>query len=60
MSFSTHLIGIPTIIGYEILGAPLEDFNHIDWFPVDQAILKLKRGSHKWGVTTWQDYLNSL
>lgn len=47
-------------IGYEILGAPLEDFNHIDWFPVDQAISKLKRGSHKWGVTTWQDYLNSL
>ena len=47
-------------VGYEILGAPLEDFNHIDWFPVDKAISKLKRGSHKWGVTAWQDYLNSL
>lgn len=47
-------------VGYEVLGAPLEDFNHIDWFPVEIAIKKLKRGSHKWGVTAWQDYLNAL
>lgn len=33
---------------------PLEDFNHIAWFPIDQAIEKLKRGSHKWGIEAWR------
>ena len=28
--------------------------------PIPDAIKKLKRGSHKWGVTAWQDYLNAL
>ena len=46
--------------GYEVLGAPLEDFNHIDWFPVETAIKNLKRGSHHWGVAACQDYLNAL
>lgn len=35
---------------YQKAGEPLEDFNHIAWFPVDLAIEKLKRGSHKWGI----------
>ena len=39
---------------YEKIGAPLEDFNHLAWFPVDEAIVKLKRGSHKWGVDAWK------
>ena len=24
--------------------------DHIAWFPIDEAIEKLKRGSHKWGM----------
>lgn len=32
---------------------PLEDFNQVKWFPVDEAIEKLKRGSHKWAVEEW-------
>ncbi|KXT77138.1 Mutator mutT protein (7,8-dihydro-8-oxoguanine-triphosphatase) [Streptococcus sp. DD10] len=34
--------------------APLEDFNHLAWFSVDEAISKLKRGSHKWGIQQWK------
>ena len=33
---------------------PLEDFNQLAWFPIDEAIEKLKRGSHKWGVEMWK------
>jgi 8-oxo-dGTP diphosphatase len=33
---------------------PLEDFNGIFWFSVDEAIEKLKRGSHKWGIEQWK------
>lgn len=33
---------------------PLEDFNNLAWFPVDEAISKLKRGSHKWGIEQWK------
>lgn len=39
---------------YEKIEAPLEDFNHLAWFPVDEAIVKLKRASHKWGVDAWK------
>lgn len=34
--------------------APLEDFNNIEWFSVENAIEKLKRGSHKHGILEWQ------
>ena len=27
----------------------------ISWFPVDEAIEKLKRGSHKWGIEQWEN-----
>ncbi|MFC4653100.1 NUDIX hydrolase [Lactococcus nasutitermitis] len=33
---------------------PLEDFNKICWFDSEEAIDKLKRGSHKWGIETWK------
>ena len=33
---------------------PLEDFNNLAWFPVEEAITKLKRGSHKWGIEEWK------
>lgn len=39
---------------YTSIGAPLEDFNHIAWFPIDEALEKLKRGSHKWGILEWK------
>ena len=31
-----------------------QDFNNLAWFPVDLAIEKLKRGSHKWGIEQWK------
>lgn len=34
--------------------APLEDFNQLAWFPIEEAIRQLKRGSHKWGIKEWQ------
>ncbi|GAB2027679.1 NUDIX hydrolase [Lactovum odontotermitis] len=30
--------------------SPLEDFNKIYWFDYNEALEKLKRGSHKWGL----------
>ncbi|KXT79229.1 NUDIX hydrolase [Streptococcus sp. DD13] len=36
------------------VGKPLEDFNHLAWFSIDEAILALKRGSHQWGVQEWK------
>ncbi|EHD34491.1 mutT/nudix family protein [Streptococcus pneumoniae 6735-05] len=33
---------------------PLENFNHIAWFPIDEAIKNLKRGSHKWAIKSWK------
>ena len=33
---------------------PLEDFNHLAWFPIDEAIANLKRGSHKWAIESWK------
>ncbi|WP_314067892.1 NUDIX hydrolase [uncultured Vagococcus sp.] len=32
---------------------PLEDFNVIEWFAIEEAVEKLKRGSHKWAVKVW-------
>ncbi|MGT2934305.1 NUDIX hydrolase [Streptococcus castoreus] len=42
------------VTDFQAISKPLEDFNHLAWFPADEAIAKLKRGSHKWGVTEWQ------
>ena len=41
-------------ISFQEVQKPLEDFNHITWFPIDEAIEKLKRGSHKWGIEAWK------
>lgn len=38
---------------FKEINAPLEDFNTLSWFPLAEAIEKLKRGSHKWGVKEW-------
>ena len=46
------------IVSFEKKQEPLEDFNHIAWFPIDEAILKLKRGSHKWGIEMWKKQLH--
>lgn len=42
------------VTGFEVAGAPLEDFNQVAWFPIDDAKAKLKRGSHRWGVEQWE------
>lgn len=42
------------VTSYTEIGQPLEDFNHLAWFPIDEAIAKLKRGSHKWGIEQWK------
>ncbi|GGE31266.1 NUDIX hydrolase [Streptococcus himalayensis] len=39
---------------FEQSQAPLEDFNQLAWFPIDEAIAALKRGSHKWGIEMWK------
>ena len=39
---------------YHEVQKPLEDFNHIAWFPVNEAISNLKRGSHKWAIQAWK------
>ncbi|GBG96852.1 NUDIX hydrolase [Lactococcus termiticola] len=38
--------------------APLEDFNKLVWFDYEDALLKLKRGSHKWGLEAWKAQQN--
>ena len=40
---------------YTSIGAPLEDFNRLAWFPIEEALDKLKRGSHQWGLKEWKD-----
>lgn len=42
------------VASYSQIDKPLEDFNHLAWFPIDQALEKLKRGSHKWGIEQWK------
>lgn len=42
------------VTSYRSIGAPLEDFNHLQWFPIDEALTALKRGSHRWGVEEWK------
>ena len=39
---------------YKQSHAPLEDFNQLAWFPIEEAISKLKLGSHKWGIEMWK------
>ena len=53
MSISIPVIATPTTT--ILPQKPLEDFNNLAWFPVDEAIEKLKRGSHKWGIEQWKN-----
>jgi 8-oxo-dGTP diphosphatase len=39
---------------WEVTCEPTEKTNNIEWFPVEEAIEKLKRGSHKWGIEQWK------
>ncbi|CQR25281.1 putative 7,8-dihydro-8-oxoguanine-triphosphatase [Streptococcus varani] len=47
------------VTSFTEIDKPLEDFNQLAWFPIDQAIEKLKRGSHKWGIEQWKIQKNS-
>ena len=47
-------ITIYEVSQYKQSHAPLEDFNQLAWFPIEEAISKLKRGSHKWGIEMWK------
>lgn len=51
---STIQLTFNEITSFEQSQKPLEDFNQLAWFPIDEAIEKLKRGSHKWGVEMWK------
>ncbi|MBP2622710.1 NUDIX hydrolase [Streptococcus oricebi] len=42
------------VLSFEKSQEPLEDFNQLAWFPIDQAIDQLKRDSHKWGIQMWK------
>ncbi|MGT2911722.1 NUDIX hydrolase [Streptococcus cameli] len=42
------------VTSFEEIDKPLEDFNQLAWFPIEEAIDKLKRGSHKWGIQQWK------
>lgn len=42
------------VVDYTEAQKPLEDFNNLSWFPIDEAMEKLKRGSHKWGIKQWK------
>lgn len=44
---------IYAVTAYEEISQPLEDFNQIAWFSIEEAKTKLKRGSHVWGVEEW-------
>ena len=41
------------IDAYRSIGKPLEDNNQIEWVTADDAMLLLKRGSHRWAVQKW-------
>lgn len=49
-----HPAYLYAVQSFEASQAPLEDFNQMAWFPIDEAIQHLKRGSHQWGVKAWQ------
>ena len=44
------------VTSFQEVQKPLEDFNQLAWFPVDEAIETLKRGSH---IQTWKNALKA-
>lgn len=49
-----HPAFLYAVNSFENVQTPLEDFNQLAWFPIQEAIEKLKRGSHQWGVLEWE------
>ena len=47
------------VTSFQEVQKPLEDFNQLAWFPVEEAIGTLKRGSHKWGIQAWKNTLKA-
>lgn len=45
---------------YKKVAEPLEDFNVVGWFEVNQAHDLLKRGSHQWAVEQAQNAITQL
>ncbi|MDQ0221479.1 NUDIX hydrolase [Streptococcus moroccensis] len=49
-----HPAHLYAVTSFSEVQQPLEDFNHLAWFPIGEAITHLKRGSHQWGIQEWQ------
>lgn len=45
---------------WQQVAEPTEKTNNIEWHSVDDAMLLLKRGSHRWAVQQWRQKENSL
>ena len=41
-------------ISFTAIQKPVEDFNNLAWYPIEEAIKKVNRGSHKWGIEKWK------
>lgn len=46
-----------TIKSWEAVAAPTEKTNNLQWVTPDDAMLLLKRGSHRWAVQKWMKSL---
>lgn len=44
------------VTSFTKIGNPIENFNNLSWFPIEEAREKLKRDSHKWGIDQWSDH----
>ncbi|MFA9413826.1 MULTISPECIES: NUDIX domain-containing protein [unclassified Streptococcus] len=49
-----HPAYLYAVESFSEVSKPLEDFNTLAWFPIEEAKTKLKRGSHRWGIEQWQ------
>ncbi|MGT2896440.1 NUDIX domain-containing protein [Streptococcus entericus] len=49
-----HPAYLYAVESFSEVSKPLEDFNMLAWFPIEEAKTKLKRGSHRWGIEQWQ------
>lgn len=49
-----HPAYLYAVESFSEVSKPLEDFNTLAWFPIEEAKTKLKRGSHRRGIEQWQ------
>lgn len=49
-----HPAYLYAVKSFSEISKPLEDFNNLAWFPIEEAKTALKRGSHRWGIEQWQ------